>query len=179
MRQDIAKMTVTTRNVSRVGAIPKLLVPTDEGSGSLIMASEITPRRDNEIDLHAWKVKSEYFKVCYGIVNQSNTHHTNEVTGHDKHDQKSMEGNSFGHIDASIHLSRFAEEASRYSLEAMKMEAETRLEAASRRAKITIVRNIVFPNTAGSWRRAIGNLTIRSEIASMVIYVILIARTAC
>ena len=59
------------------------------------------------------------------------------------------------------------------------MEAETRLEAASRKAKITIVRNIVFPNTTGSWRRAIGNLTIRSEIASMVIYLILIARTAC
>ena len=57
-------MTVTTRNVSRVGAIPKLLVPTDEGSGSLIMASEITPRRDNKIDLHAWKVKVNISKFA-------------------------------------------------------------------------------------------------------------------
>jgi len=57
-----------------------------------------------------------------------------------------MEGNSLGDIDASIHLSRFAAEVSRCSLEAMKEEAENRLEAASRNAKIAIVRNIVFPN---------------------------------
>jgi len=87
-----------------------------------------------------------------------NTYHTKEVTGHDKHDQKSMERNSLGHIDALIHLSRFAAEISRCSLEAMKNNAETRLEAASRNAEIAIVRNIVFPNATGSWRRVIGNL---------------------
>jgi len=42
----------------------------------------------------------------------------------------------------------------------MKTEAETRLEAASRNAKIAIVRNVVFPKATGSWRRAIGNLLI-------------------
>jgi len=72
-----------------------------------------------------------------------------------------MEGNNLGHIDALIHLSRFAAEVSRCSFEAMKKEAEMRLEAASRNAKIAMVRNIVFPNATGSWRRAIGNLTIQ------------------
>jgi len=46
-------MTVTTRNVIRVGATPKLLA--DVGSGSLIAVSKITERRDNEIDLQAWR----------------------------------------------------------------------------------------------------------------------------
>jgi len=82
-----------------------------------------------------------------------------------------MERNILGHIDALIHLSCFAAEVSRCSFEAMKNDAETRLEAASRNAKIAIVRNVVFANATGSWRRAIGNLvTIRtvrtSEISS-------------
>ena len=74
------------------------------------------------------------------------------------HNQKSIEGNSLRHIDASIHLSRFTAEVRRCSFEATKKEAETRLEVASRNARITIVRNVAFPNTIGSWRRAIGNL---------------------
>jgi len=85
-----------------------------------------------------------------------------------------MEGKNLGHIDASIHFSRFPAEVRR-SLEAMKKEAETRLEIASRNARITRVRNIVFPKAVGSWRRAIGNLlTIRSvstsEMESVMIY---------
>jgi len=50
-------MTVTTRDIIKAGATSELLRPTDEGSGSLIVASEITPRKDSEIDLHAWRCK--------------------------------------------------------------------------------------------------------------------------
>jgi len=103
-------------------------------------------------------------------LQQRNTHHTKEVTGHDKHDQKSMERNSFGHIDALIHLCRFVTEVNRCSLTAIKIEAETRLEAASRNAKMAIVRNILFPNATGSWRRAIGNLATRTSVRWKVWY---------
>jgi len=61
-----------------------------------------------------------------------------------------MERNSLGHIDALIHLSCFAAEITRCSFEAMKNDAETRLEAASRNAKIAIVRNVVFANATAS-----------------------------
>jgi len=54
MRQDITKMTVTTRKVIRVGET-SFLVRTDVGlSGSLIVTREMIVRSDNEIDLHAW-----------------------------------------------------------------------------------------------------------------------------
>jgi len=56
---------------------------TDVGSGWLIVESEITEIRDKEID------------------------HTKEVTGHERHHQKSMEGINVGCTDASIHRSLF------------------------------------------------------------------------
>jgi len=58
-------MSVTIRKVTRVGAT-SLLAPMDEGSGSLIVAREITPRQDNETDLHGGV--SEYFEVCHGTI---------------------------------------------------------------------------------------------------------------
>jgi len=85
-----------------------------------------------------------------------------EVTGQDKHDQKSMERNSFGYIDALIHLCCIAAEICRRVSEVMKTQAETWLETTSRNAEIAIICNIVFPDTAGSWRRAIGNLIIQT-----------------
>ena len=51
-------MAVTTRNIIRVGATPKLLASIDGGSGSLlIMTSEIIAIREREIDLHVWRSK--------------------------------------------------------------------------------------------------------------------------
>ena len=61
-------MTITTRKIIKVGATSRFLGPTDEGSGSLIVASEITPRRDNEIDLHTWRCKQIYFDICHGKI---------------------------------------------------------------------------------------------------------------
>ena len=56
MRYDITDMTVTTRKVIMVGGT-SFLASTDAGSGLPIVASEITVRRDNKIDLHEWRSK--------------------------------------------------------------------------------------------------------------------------
>jgi len=95
------------------------------------------------------------------------THHTKEVIGHVKHVQKSMEESNLGHVDASIHLSLLVAEFS-CSLEAMRIDAVATLEAASKNAKIDMVRKMAFPITTESRSRAIGNLRIQVGMRMIV-----------